>query len=175
MTLNCFHVFGDLGIVIGQHSPLTVLASARVHSWEVFFVTYAELKRTLHAGDEGALLHPRVALRTLALPCFLKLDDKTSSLLDVFDGGGRHHAEWLQAVEQSCGADVLLCNLFAMPPVYHLSERLGIPWVCCSPCLVPCLLVSRHRSCPRSRIWPWCCEQGTRDWDLEQLASRGRT
>ena len=121
----------------GDVQPLVVLASALVHSWEVVFVTHAELEGTLRAGDEGALLHPRVALRTLALSCFLKLDDKTSSLPDVLDEGGRRRAEWLKAVEQSFGADVLLCNLFAMPPVHHLSERLGIPWVCGSPCLVP--------------------------------------
>ena len=82
MTLNCFHVFGDLGIVIGQHSPSSALASTLVHSWEVVFGTHAELEGMLRAGDGGAPLHPRVALRTLAVPWFLKLDDKTSSLPD---------------------------------------------------------------------------------------------
>ena len=42
-----------------------------------------------------------------------------------------------KAVEQPCCVEVLLCNLFAMPPMYHLGECLGILWVCCSPCLVP--------------------------------------
>ena len=134
--LQCCAVFVALGSR-DDVQPSSVLASTLVHLWEVVFGTHAELEGMLRAGDGGALLHPRVALRTLALPCFLKLDDKTSSLPDVLDVGGRRRGEWLQALQQSCGADVLLCNLFAMPPVYHLNERLGMPWVCFSPCLVP--------------------------------------
>ena len=128
-------VFGALGSC-GDVQPLSVLASTLVHSWEVVVVTHAECEGMLRAGDGGALLDPRVALRTWALPSFPKLDDKTSSLPDVLDVGGRSRGEWLQAVQQSCGADELLCSLFAMRPVYHLSKRLGMPWVCCSPCLV---------------------------------------
>ena len=45
--------------------------------------------------------------------------------------------ETREAVKQSSGAEVLLCTLFAMPPVCHLGECLGIPWVCCFPCHVP--------------------------------------
>ena len=45
--------------------PLSVLASTLVHSWEVVFVTHAECAGMLRAGDGGALLDPRVALRTL--------------------------------------------------------------------------------------------------------------
>ena len=54
----------------------------------------------------------------------------------MLDVGGRRRGEWLQAVQQFCGADELLCSLFAMRRVYHLRKRLGMPWVCSSPCLV---------------------------------------
>ena len=94
-------------------------------------------------------MDPRVEWRALPLPCFLKRPSgeqrgiEKSNLLssvtvpDVLDVGGRRRVEWVKVVSLAKDADVLVCNLFALPPVYHLSERLVIPWFCCSPSLVP--------------------------------------
>ena len=48
---------------------------------------------------------------------------KTSNLLQV--SGLR--ATGIEFLTCRCSE---VCNLFAMPPVYHLSERLEVPWMC---------------------------------------------
>ncbi|CAJ1360059.1 unnamed protein product, partial [Effrenium voratum] len=82
------------------------------------------------------VLSRRVAFRALTKPCFVatKTEAETPDMLDL---QGRRRGEWVEAISLAQDADALVCNLFAMPPVFHLAERLQVPWLCCSPCLVP--------------------------------------
>ena len=65
------------------------------------------------------------------------LQEQQPNLPDMLDIQGSRRAEWVQAACLARDADALVCNLFAMPPTYHLSERLNVPWLCCSPCFLP--------------------------------------
>ena len=83
-----------------------------------------------------------VEFRALTLPCFLQSSSSTSNETTppvpcVLDIGGQRRSEWVEAVLCARDANMVVCNLFAMPPAYHLAERLQIPWICCSPSLVP--------------------------------------
>ncbi|CAE8617623.1 unnamed protein product, partial [Polarella glacialis] len=139
----------------GDVQPLALLASALAERGsedtklpgdpliQVALVAHAELETVLRA--DGAL-RGGVEFRPLPLPCFLAdaaAEDGNKSAADscavpcVLDLGGKRREEWVAAVLMSRDADMLVGNLFAMPVVYHLAERLGVPWFCASPSLVP--------------------------------------
>lgn len=132
----------------------------------VVLLSHAELEAPLRAGGGAAALSAEVEFRSLPLPCYLASKEEAvaseSSACDgggrakrfkrcpaggesiggrsipcVLDLGGRRRAEWVAAVLRSRDADVLVGNLFALPVVFHLAERLGVPWLVASPCLVP--------------------------------------
>lgn len=123
----------------GDAQPLAVLASAVAErGLRVSFATHAELKGHLQHSREASPLSAHVSWRPLATPCFVRPTSADEAHTpDILDLQGRRRAEWVEAVAAARDADALVCNLFAMPPVYHLSERLEVPWMCCSPCLVP--------------------------------------
>eukprot|EP00439_Symbiodinium_sp_Y106_P055952 s1777_g7.t2 len=123
----------------GDAQPLAVLASAVAErGLRVSFATHAELKGHLQHSKEASPLSAHVSWRPLATPCFVRPTSADEAHTpDILDLQGRRRAEWVEAVAAARDADALVCNLFAMPPVYHLSERLDVPWMCCSPCLVP--------------------------------------
>ena len=141
MPLVVFIALGSRGDV----QPLAVLASALASapSLSVALVTHAELEVPLRNGGP-AILGKTVEFRGLSLPCFLATSAEAEaaavpakSLPCVLDIGGRRRSEWIAAALAARDAAVLVGNLFAMPVVYHLAERLGRPWICASPCLVP--------------------------------------
>eukprot|EP00435_Cladocopium_sp_Y103_P001835 s148_g1.t1 len=119
----------------GDVQPLAVLATQLAKSPKrprVSLVSHGELERLKQ--DPNIL--SSVAYRPLSQPCFVATDDATETP-DILDLQGRRRAEWVEAISLCQDADLLVCNLFAMPPVFHLSERLKIPWLCCSPSLIP--------------------------------------
>ncbi|CAJ1407549.1 unnamed protein product [Effrenium voratum] len=122
-----FHVLLTNPPYSGDHKGEAGAGAARVT-----LVTHGELRRL----QDCEVLSRRVAFRALTKPCFVatKTEAETPDMLDL---QGRRRGEWVEAISLAQDADALVCNLFAMPPVFHLAERLQVPWLCCSPCLVP--------------------------------------
>jgi len=89
----------------------------------VVFVTHGELRTKLDP-IQG------LEFRALDYPCLQDCDNATSIVK------GRRN-EWEQAADLSRDASVLAFNLFAMPVGIHLGEKLNVPAVCLSPCLLP--------------------------------------
>ncbi|CAK9028573.1 unnamed protein product [Durusdinium trenchii] len=121
----------------GDVQPLAVLASAVADVdavAQVSLVSHSELQKLT---EEPEVWSSKVLWRPLAQPCFVHDGRLNADTPDVLDLQGRRRAEWIEAIGRAGDADVLVCNLFAMPPVFHLAERLKIPWICCSPSLIP--------------------------------------
>eukprot|EP00434_Breviolum_minutum_P008017 symbB.v1.2.007072.t1/scaffold422.1/size209270/1 len=119
----------------GDVQPLAVLATqlSTRHGGKVTLVSHGELEKL---KEDPSVLGLHVCFRPLTQPCFVRANESTE-IPDILDLQGRRRAEWVEAITLCQDADILVCNLFAMPPVYHLSERLGLPWLCCSPSLIP--------------------------------------
>lgn len=117
----------------GDVQPLAIIAHHLVQSTgtRVAFVTHRELCAVV------AHLAPGVELRPLDSPCFLGDKHDLSRPLCVVDTEGRRRKEWVAVTKLARDADVLVANLFALPSTVHLSEKLGVPQVVCTPCLVP--------------------------------------
>eukprot|EP00913_Durusdinium_trenchii_P002228 g2058.t1 len=117
------------------------LASAFAHAtWRHGFPTVvfrSAFPSAVVARQEPEVWSSKVLWRPLAQPCFVHDGRLNADTPDVLDLQGRRRAEWIEAIGRAGDADVLVCNLFAMPPVFHLAERLKIPWICCSPSLIP--------------------------------------
>ena len=132
----------------GDVQPLAVLASRLAAERPVALVSHQELAKL---KEDPSVLSPLVDFRPLSKPCFME-----GSAPELLDLQGRRRSEWIEAILKALDAELLVCNLFAMPPVYHLSERLDIPWICCSPSLIPYqMLVSKAVA----RAWSLGCHQ----------------
>jgi len=148
----------------GDVQPLAVLASELAArsaspssgedlSLDVVFMSHSELEPMLRSGAAASILRHGVTFRGLPMPCFLRPlagdvghregdgarfgQDALQALPCVLDLGGQRRAEWVAAAVGARDADVLVGNLFALAIVFHLAERLDVPWLIASPSLVP--------------------------------------
>eukprot|EP00282_Hemiselmis_andersenii_P016105 CAMPEP_0114165074 /NCGR_PEP_ID=MMETSP0043_2-20121206/31036_1 /TAXON_ID=464988 /ORGANISM="Hemiselmis andersenii, Strain CCMP644" /LENGTH=602 /DNA_ID=CAMNT_0001261835 /DNA_START=150 /DNA_END=1954 /DNA_ORIENTATION=- len=118
----------------GDVQPLAVIAGRMAVSDEraqVAFSSHEELSSVCQR------LAPRAAFRPLAAPCFLGDSQDLENPVCVVDTKGRRRQEWIQVIQTARDADLLVCNLFAMPPCIHLADKLSVQLVVCSPSLVP--------------------------------------
>lgn len=99
----------------GDVQPLAVLASRLAAETPVALVSHKELAKL---KADPMVLSASVDFRALSQPCFMDGDAP-----DILDLQGRRRSEWIEAISMALDAELLVCNLFAMPPVYHLSER----------------------------------------------------
>eukprot|EP00035_Acanthoeca_spectabilis_P031225 m.13120 g.13120 ORF g.13120 m.13120 type:complete len:752 (-) comp4619_c0_seq1:78-2333(-) len=117
----------------GDVQPLAVIAARLVaeggaHS---VLVTHRELEAVV------AAVAPSLELRLIDAPCFLGDHHDLTRPLCVVDTEGRRRREWVAVTKLARDADVLVANLFSLPPCIHLAEKIAVPIVVCTPCLVP--------------------------------------
>jgi UDP:flavonoid glycosyltransferase YjiC (YdhE family) len=120
----------------GDVQPLAIIAERIARSGEVAvsLVSHGELLWLCEQIAPGADQRP------LKASCFLGDRHDLENPLCVVDTSGRRRAEWVQVCEAARDADLIVSNLFGMPPCIHLAEKLGVALLICSPSLVPYVL-----------------------------------
>jgi UDP:flavonoid glycosyltransferase YjiC (YdhE family) len=120
----------------GDVQPLAIIAEriARRGEVAVSLVSHGELLWLCEQIAPGADQRP------LKASCFLGDKHDLENPLCVVDTSGRRRAEWVQVCEAARDADLIVSNLFGMPPCIHLAEKLGVALLVCSPSLVPYVL-----------------------------------
>ena len=91
-------------------------------------MTHAELRDVLPVGKKCNFGRSKCR-------AFFRTPEDTTSPPCVLQGQRR---EWVETALLGRDAHVLVCNLFAMPVVIRLGEKLEVPVVCLCPFLYNC-------------------------------------